>query len=82
MTKDIEEELQELVAKRLKIEPEKVPLDQNFFSDMGLDSFTIMEVILDIEEAYYPVSLADKTAEELTTLREVAAYIDQALTRS
>lgn len=71
--------LQRLVAARLKIEPERVPLDQSLIDDLGLDSFDLMGVILEIEEAFTPATLSDEAAQELKTLRQVAAYLDQEL---
>ena len=41
-----------------------------------------MTVILEIEEAFAPVTISDKSAEELLTLRELAAYIDGELGNS
>ncbi len=73
-----EQKLQALVAERLKIAPGQVPLDQSLLEDLGLDSFDVMGIILDIEEAFAPVTISDKAAEELRTLREVAAFIDNA----
>ncbi|GEM_PF-973331 len=70
--------LQTLVAQKLKIAPTRVPLDQSLLDDLGLDSFDVMNVILDIEQAFPPVSLSDEAAQELKTLRELAAYIDRA----
>jgi len=71
-----EQRLQALVAERLKIGPRRVPLDQSLLEDLGLDSFDVMGIILEIEEAFAPVTISDKSAEELKTLREVAAFID------
>jgi acyl carrier protein len=76
ITTPTELKLQAIVAPRLKLLPEQVPLDQSLVEELSLDSFDIMEVILEIEETFAPVSIADKSAEELMTLREVAQYID------
>lgn len=77
-----EEMIQAIVAGKLKIAPSQVPLDQSLLDDIGLDSFDIMGIILEIEVAFPAVSLSDKSAEDLQTLRQVAAYIDSELGRS
>ena len=77
-----EHKLQAIVAARLKLDPAKVPLDQSLTDDLGLDSFDVMGVILEIETAFAPVSLADEAAQNLRTLRQVAVYIDQQLAKS
>jgi acyl carrier protein len=76
ITTPTELKLQAIVAPRLKLLPEQVPLDQSLVEELSLDSFDVMEVILEIEETFAPVSIADKSAEELMTLRDVAQYID------
>ncbi len=82
MTTPTEQKLQAIVAPRLKLLPEQVALDQSLVEDLSLDSFDVMEVILEIEETFAPVSIADKSAEELMTLRDVAHYIDSELGRA
>jgi acyl carrier protein len=82
MSTPTEQKLQAIVAPKLKLLPEQVPLDQSLVEDLSLDSFDIMEVILEIEETFAPVSIADKSAEELMTLRDVAHYIDSELGRT
>ncbi len=74
-----ESKLQTIVAHKLKVKPEQVPLDKSFTEDLGLDSFDLMSIIIEIEEAFPPVSLAAAEAQQLKTLREVAAYIDRQL---
>lgn len=81
-TTPTEQKLQAIVAPKLKVPPEQVPLDQSLFEDLSLDSFDMMAVILEIEETFAPVTIADKSAEELMTLREVAVYIDRELGRA
>jgi acyl carrier protein len=50
--------------------------------DLSLDSFDLMAVILEIEQDFAPVTVSDKSAEELQTLREVAAYINHELSQA
>lgn len=72
-----EQKLQALIATRLHLDPAQVSLDQTLTAELGLDSFDLMEVILDIEQAFPPLSLADEAVQNLQTLRQLAGYIDQ-----
>ena len=76
-----EQKLQSIVAAKLQVAPDQVPLDASLMDDLSLDSFDLMSVILEIEEEFAPVTISDKSAEELRTLREVAAYIDHELSQ-
>ena len=77
-----EQKLQAIVAPKLRVPPEQVSLDKSLLEDLNLDSFDQMMVILEIEEAFAPVTISDKSAEEFLTLRELAAYIDGELGNS
>ena len=81
-TTPTERKLQTLVAAKLKVDPAQVPLDQSFLRDLGLDSFDAMAIIVEIEQAFPSVSLSNDEAQELTTLREVAEYIDGKIANS
>ncbi len=74
-----EQKLQSIVAAKLQVTPDQVPLDASLMDDLSLDSFDLMAVILEIEEDFAPITISDKSAEELRTLREVADYIDHQL---
>jgi acyl carrier protein len=71
-----EQKLQAIVARKLKIGPERVPLNQSLLEGLGLDSIDAMAVILEIEREFAPVTFSERAAEELKTLRDVASYID------
>lgn len=77
MTTVTEQQVMAIVARRLQVPPEKVPLDEPIMDGLGLDSFDAMEVVLEIEEAYEHITLTDASARDLTTLREVAEHIDR-----
>lgn len=72
----IEKKLQNIVAPKLGCAPGLVDLDRALVAELGLDSFTLMAVIMEIEQEFPPLSLADDVAADLKTLRDVAAYIE------
>ena len=76
MSASVEERVLAIVATKLKVPPEQVPLDEPIIGGLGLDSYEAMEVVLDIESAYDHVSLTEADARELTTLRQDIDYIE------
>lgn len=76
-----ERALQAIVAAKLQVKPDQVSLDQSLVEDLGLDSFDVVTVIVEIEQRFPPVTLSEKSADHLRTLRDVAAYIDHAMKR-
>ncbi len=81
-TTPTQRELQAIVAAKLQVKPEQVPLDESLLEDLGLDSFDVISVVVEIEQRFPPVTLSDKSAEKLRTLRDVASYIDHELNRA
>ena len=75
-----EQILREIIARKLKVEPEAVSLDTPLMGDTVLDSMDKMAVILEIEEAFPGVDLSVKEAADVQTLGELAAFIDGRLT--
>ncbi|MCZ7569855.1 MAG: phosphopantetheine-binding protein [Ardenticatenaceae bacterium] len=71
-----ERTLQGIVAAKLRVDPDQVPLDQPLLEDMGLDSFVIVEIMMEIDIVFAPITVSDRPLETLRTLRDVAAYID------
>ncbi len=71
----IEKKLQDMVAERIHVSADKIDLDQSLLEDMGLDSFEIVGLVMEIEEAYPGVSFEDQSAADIGTLREVAEDI-------
>jgi acyl carrier protein len=80
-TSPTERQLQAIVAKRLEVDPTLVDLDKAMLGDLGLDSFDLVGIVLEVEQAFKPVSVSDKSADDIRTLRELAAYIDSELGR-
>jgi acyl carrier protein len=72
-----ERTLQQLVAAHLRINPDLVDLDQDLLYESGLDSVDVTTVLLDIEDAFAPLSLSDGQAAHIRSLRQLAAYIDE-----
>ena len=75
-----ERRLQEIVAKKLKVAPADVPTDRALL-ELDLDSLDVIRAIGEIEEAFPPVRIP-MDAEGITTLAELAEYVDAELLRA
>ena len=54
---------------------EHIELSTNFKKDLGLDSFSFVNIICDIEEKY-GVELEEEQYRKINTIGELIAYID------
>ncbi|KAI6236062.1 Acyl carrier protein [Aphelenchoides besseyi] len=57
-----------------KINPEKLTLDSNFFTDLGLDSLDFVEVIMMLEDEFQ-FEIPDGDSDRMKTPRDVFQYI-------
>ncbi len=74
---ELEAQLREMVAARLRAPPQSVPLDADIVAELGLESLEVMTFLLDVENRYPPVAFDALQASNVRTLRELAAYIAQ-----
>lgn len=63
-----------LIAKQLKVAPEKVTRDARLVEDLGADSANVMVLIMDLEDQFN-LQVEDSAITTLKTVGDVADYI-------
>lgn len=71
------EKLKEIVARELKIDPEKITLDSAFVDDLGADSLDMVELVMALEDEF-GISISDEEAQKIRTIRDAVEYIENA----
>jgi acyl carrier protein len=71
------EKLKEVIARELKIEPEKITLDSAFVDDLGADSLDMVELVMALEEEF-GIQIDDEEAQKIRTVRDAVEYIENA----
>jgi acyl carrier protein len=78
MSENIEQQLKEMLVERLflKISPEDIEDDKNLMENYGIDSVSVMEMAVGIEELY-GVSFADGgfNLNNFRSIENMAAFI-------
>lgn len=74
MADDISEKVCNIVRNQLDVEKEKVKPEANFINDLGADSLDIVELVMELEEAF-SMSIPDEDAEKIRTVGEAIEYI-------
>ena len=69
------ETIKKLVAENLGIEEETITENASFKEDLGVDSLDLFELVMALEE--YDLEIPTEDLEKLTTVGEVAAYIQE-----
>ena len=63
-----------IVCNQLDVEKEKVKPEASFINDLGADSLDIVELVMELEEAF-EMSIPDEDAEKIRTVGEAVGYI-------
>ncbi|GMO48217.1 MAG: acyl carrier protein [Treponemataceae bacterium] len=66
--------MQNMIAEKLEIDPEKVTMDASFRGDLGADSLDTYELVYAIEEEL-AVKIPDEKANEFETVRDAYEFI-------
>lgn len=66
---NLEEELRQIIAFVIEIEPEKVTSDARFIQDLGMDSIKIVELVVAIEQKF-KICIRDEELPKIATLRQ------------
>jgi|TARA_R100000084_G_C4625027_1_gene135306 acyl carrier protein len=67
--------LEKILAERLDIDADSVSDEKNIVEDLGADSLSVVEIIMDIENEF-DINIPDEDAEELHTVGQLREYIE------
>ena len=70
------DKVQAILAKQLRIAPERITLDSQIKKDLGADSLDILQLLLRIEDQY-GIVIPDKALATFNTVRDVVTYLEQ-----
>ena len=70
----LEEKVIKLVTEQLDVAPEQCKLEASFIDDLGADSLDLVELIMEMEEAF-GVEIADEELEKIRTIQDVVDFL-------
>ncbi len=69
------EEVKTILARQLRIAPERVTLDAQIKKDLGADSVDILQLLMRLEDDY-GVVIPDQALAKFETVKDVVTYLD------
>ena len=69
------EEVKTILARQLRIAPERVTLDAQIKKDLGADSVDILQLLMRLEDDY-GVVIPDQALAKFETVKDVVPYLD------
>lgn len=77
MTRDqIFKEVKELLVDRLGVDEDRIEENTSFTDDLGADSLDIVELVMELEDAFGK-EISDDDAKQLTTVGNVVDFIEK-----
>ena len=70
----LEEKVIKLVTEQLDVTPDHCKLEDSFIDDLGADSLDLVELIMEMEEAF-GVEIADEELEKIRTIQDVIDFL-------
>ena len=74
---DIAEKVKSIIVEKLGVEASEVTPEASFTNDLGADSLDTVELIMEFEKEF-SVSIPDDQAENIQTVGQAIAYLENA----
>ena len=71
---EIQEQVFELVADKLSVEPSQITMEANFTTDLGADSLDTFELMMAFENQF-DMTIPDEEARSIKTVGDAVEYI-------
>ncbi len=71
---EIQEQVFELVADKLSVEPSQITMEANFTTDLGADSLDTVELMMAFENQF-DMTIPDEEARSIKTVGDAVEYI-------
>ena len=69
------EDVKEVVAEQLNVNPDEIKEDSKFVEDLGADSLDVVELVMALEEKF-DIEIPDADAEKIATVGDAIKYVE------
>ena len=74
-SKNMFEQVKEILARQLRVSPDRVTLDAQIKKDLGADSVDILQLLMRLEDDY-GIVIPDQELAKFETVGDVVAFLD------
>lgn len=75
---EVLEKVQSIIADKLSMDVSEITPEKSFTNDLGADSLDTVELIMEFENAF-GIKFPEEDAEEISTVGDAVAYIENLL---
>jgi len=70
----LEDKIKKIIAQKLEVDENEVVPDASFVNDLGADSLTLVELVMELEDQF-DLDISDEESEKLEYVRDAIEYI-------
>lgn len=67
--------VQKILSEQLNVDEDKITSNSKILDDLGADSLDIVELVMNLEEAF-TIEIADEDAGKIQTVKDIVDYIE------
>ena len=71
----IYDEVKEILAEQLDIDPETIEMTSNLQTDLGADSLDAIDIVMSIEDQY-GIEVPDSVIENMRSVEDIVSFIE------
>ena len=75
-SREIEQKVIQIIAEQLEKDPNQIKMDSRFIEDLGADSLDVMQIVMNLEEAF-GIQIPEEDTEKIQTVGDAVQYIVQ-----
>ena len=75
---EVQQKVVQIIAEQLDKDPSSISLEARFIEDLGADSLDVMQIVMNLEEAF-GVQISEEDTEKIRTVGDAIQYIKQYL---
>lgn len=69
------EEIKDILAQQLDLDPETIELTSNLANDLGADSLDAIDIVMSLEDQY-GIEVPDSVIESMKTVEDIVSFIE------
>lgn len=73
------EEIKDILAQQLDLDPDTIELTSNLASDLGADSLDAIDIVMRLEDQY-GIEVPDSVIESMKTVEDIVGFIESNIT--
>lgn len=80
MRDNLEQEIKEIIAKIVEVDPKKITFEAKFVEDLGMDSMMALEILASVEKKY-KLRIPEENLKKITNLKQVMNLVKEFLNK-